>query len=1010
MKRVFLSLFLLALLPMAAQAQADKKLIEKAQNYDPAAMVRLGECYENGAGVAHDSAAALQWFQKAAALNDGEAWVRLSSYYLRGTLLPKDTARYLAIRQEWADKGLPNAISALGTAHLYGYGTAVDSAKAIELYQQAAKKGSAWGMLYLGAAYYYGEFGLTKDEKKALGYWEKAYKAGTMDAPARIARHYAAEGNYKAAWKWVYEGMKWNEPDAITLAAQMYFNGNGTDTNQAKALEMADKLVAENHNLPYTQHVAAMFYLYAEQAALRDTAKALRILEAGDALGFSNCQLDLGYYYADIDQPEKAFNYCRKASNNHDNDYYQGEACFSVGKAYYQGFGCEQSTEKTMEWLQRGADKFHHADCASSLASFYLEEQYRDIPQAVKYYHLADQYGDTNALAQLGKLYADNGNTQQAMDCYQEMINKGQADGYYHLGLAYNHMGLERECIKALETGDKQGSRTCSEALGIAYENGLSNTKSDYAKATTYYHKAATPYALYREGVILANNGLGKKKEKDIAQDEARGMELIQQAADQGHIDAIYTLGYCYETGSHVDGVDHAKALSYFRPLAENEIAAGQFKMGLYYELGDGGLEADSVKAIEYYQLAAAQGHGEAMCYLGDFHRIGRFLPLDKEKAFEYYMKSHETGETMGTYYVGRSYLEGCGVATDTAAALPYLYAASAQGIGNASYKLATFYNYGIGTKAQNADSALAYYLKGHQDGSADASYFIGHQLINEEEYEQAVQYLYTAAQRGSIEGMTEFALCLQQGIGTEADPAGAYKIWENVIRRADNPTAYCQLGIASLQGNGCLEDEALGKAYLDTAANLGSNLAMRNLGYCYQNGYGCRADTTWAISWLEKAADNGDIRAINSLGDIYEEQGDFKNAALYFEKAVAAGSLDGYCNLGYCYERGQGVILNSQKAYELYLVAAEHGSARGCRCVASCYFNGIHVDENASEGFKWMEKAAEMGDVVAMYYCGAMLQEGAEGLPADSKKAREWYKKAAAAGYEPAAAALNRM
>lgn len=1007
MKRVFLSLFLLTLLPLAVQAQADKKLIEKAQKGNPAAMVRLAECYENGAGVAHDSTAALQWFQKAAALGDGNAWVRLSSYYLRGTLLPKDTARYLAIRQEWADKGLPDGIAALGSAYLNGYGVAADTAKAVELYQQAAKKGSGWGLGALGRAYYTGEFGLAKDEKKGLAFLEKAYKAGDMDAPGSLARHYAGKDDYKTTWKWVYEGMKWNEPYAITLAALMYFNGNGTDTNQAKALEMMDQIVAEHRNAPYPYSVAASLHANADKA---DTAKALRIWESGDALGFSICQMDLGYHYASLEQYEKSFNYFRKAANGHDNEFYQGQGCFSLGQSYYQGLGCEQSAEKCMEWLKRGADKFHHAGCASALASFYLDEQYLDIPQAVKYFRLADKYGDTTAMAQLGHLYANNGNVEQAMECYQEMINKGKADGYYHLGLAYNSQGQEKECIKSFETGEKKGSRACSEALGIAYENGISGVKADYAKAAGYYHKAATPYALYREGIILVNNGLGKKKAKDIAQDEARGIALLQQSADQGHVDAIYTLGYCYETGTHVDTVDHVKALSYFRPLAENEIAAGQFKMGLYYELGDGGLKADSAKAIEYYQLAAAQGHGEAMCYLGDFHRIGRFLPLDKQKAFEYYLQAHQSGEEMGTYYVSRSYLEGCGVAVDTTAALPYLYAASAQGVGNASYKLATFYNYGIGTLQQNADSALYYYFKGHEDGSADASYFLGHQLINEEEYEQAVQYLFVAAQRGSTDGMTEFALLVQQGVGTEADPASAYKIWENVIRRTDNPAAYCQLGIACLQGNGCPEDEALGKAYLDTAANLGSTLAMRNLGYCYLSGYGCRVDTTLAVSWLEKAADNGDIRAINSLGDIYEEQEDFKNAALYYEKAVAAGDLDGYCNLGYCYERGQGVILNSQKAYDLYMVAAEHGSARGCRCVANCYFNGIHVAESASEGFRWMEKAAEMGDVMAMYYCGALLEEGQEGLPADPKKAREWYKKAAAEGYEPAAAALNRM
>ena len=116
----------------------------------------------------------------------------------------------------------------------------------------------------------------------------------------------------------------------------------------------------------------------------------------------------------------------------------------------------------------------------------------------------------------------------------------------------------------------------------------------------------------------------------------------------------------------------------------------------------------------------------------------------------------------------------------------------------------------------------------------------------------------------------------LQQGIGVDADPATAYRVFENCARSSGDSRAYCQLGIACLQGNGCPEDEALGKAYLDTAAGMGNVLAMYDLGLCYLNGYGCVTDTAIAISWLEKAADNGRIDAINSLGDVYEAQGEF--------------------------------------------------------------------------------------------------------------------------------------
>ena len=878
MKKSFFSVLLLALLPFAMQAQADQKLINKAQKGNTAAMVLLGECYETGAGVALDSAQALKWFQRAAEQGDGEGWLRVSLYYLRGTLLPADTARYLAIRQEWADKGLPNGLAALGTAYLYGYGVKVDTARAIELYEQAVKKGSSWGYEAMSSIYGTGDCGMARDIKKAIQYGEKAYKLGEHSSAAGVAFFYAGQNDFKNAWKWANEGMRWNEPDAITLVAKMHAGGLGVAKDEAKAQQMMEELVANHHSLRYSQAVAGGLFMYPDSAALRDSAKAIRLWKAGDAFGSSACQMELAKVLWHQGEYTEAYAYCKKVAEKDIDDGNQGDACYS---AFFIGFNEDElglTPQQAAQWLVRGADKFGSVDCAMTLAAFYEDEEHRDMPMAVKYYRRAADLGSTDGLLSLGKLYANNGNADRAQECFDEMVAKGDVDGYFWTAMLYDMSEDGKNCLRTLETGDKKGSKMCAEGLGTIYEYGLHDKKVDNKKAATYYAKAGTPKALYREGLLYLNGEVGKKSDKDIA----HGMELIGQSAEAGYAEAIYALGYAYETGQYVDSIDHVKALSYYSQLAENQVAGGQFKMGLYYELGDGGLPADSVKAIEYYQMAANQGHGEAMCYLGDFYRIGRFLPLDRQEAFRLYMQAHEVGEEAGTYYVGRSYLEGCGVEIDTAAAIPYLREAAAKGVGNAAYRIAEFYNYGLGGLPHDPDSALVYYMAGHRGGSGDASYYIGSQLMREEAYDKAVEYLYVAAKRGNTDGMTAFALCLQEGLGIDADPVTAHQIFENVVRRVDNPLAYCQLGIGCLQGIGCPEDEALGKAYLDTAANLGNTLAMYNLGQCYLNGYGCPPDTTQAIFWLEKAADNAHISAINAIGDVYEAKGDFKNAALY--------------------------------------------------------------------------------------------------------------------------------
>lgn len=77
---------------------------------------------------------------------------------------------------------------------------------------------------------------------------------------------------------------------------------------------------------------------------------------------------------------------------------------------------------------------------------------------------------------------------------------------------------------------------------------------------------------------------------------------------------------------------------------------------------------------------------------------------------------------------------------------------------------------------------------------------------------------------------------------------------------------------------------------------------------------------------------------------------------------------------------------------------------------LAACYLEGTGVDKDVNEALKLFSAAAELGDVQAMYLLGSIYEDGDEGVKKDVKEAKKWYKKAAAEGYEPAQAALNRL
>lgn len=1013
MKKTLSSFFLLALLPGLAFAQADQKLINKAQQGDSKAMVLLGECYEHGAGVDLDSTLALKWYQRAADLGDGEGWLHLSRYDLIGTLRPKDTAHFYSVRKEWADRGLPNALAALGRCYEYGYGVAVDSAKAIDLYQQAAKAGSTWGHCCMAKIYARGLYGLALDEKAAVSHWKKAWESGYHYAAGELAEYHFNRGNYKEAWKWVDEGAKWGDAGATTVGAVMLMNGYGKDTDEVAAQQTLSGLIARHHNLGYTQFVAGASYMFPNDITLRDSAKAMRIWEEGAHFGPENnslCLIAIGRTYFSGGQYGKAIDYFSSVTENTFDRECAGEACQYLGEMYYGGIGCEADHPTAMAWFQRGAEVMHSAQCAMSLGEIYEAGPHEDLPKAVKYYRLADLYGEHTVLSRIGRLYASSGNYEMAMECYDKMIANGLADGYFYKAMIYEGRGDGKAYTSALSTGYKKGSALCAYGIGCLHEAGEYGYKVNYKKAAEFYTKADIAPAQYRLFSLYTNGLVGKGTEADIA----TGMDYLEQAAAAGYNNAIYALGCCHAYDVLVDTADQDKAVACFRALAEDGIPEGIYMMGLYYEgidLSAPSVPTDSMQALLCFQKSADLGYAEAKCHLGDYYRAGQSVPKSCDIALSYYSQAYESGSAEGAYCIGRSYLEGCGVEVDTAQAIPYLKEAAAEGIGDAAYCVAELYNYGRGGLANDIDSTLAYYLTAYQNGNGPACFTLGKLYLLAGSEAEAFEIFLTGAKRGDVNSSLVLAACLQEGIGVEeADPKAAYELYQNIANVHKNPRAYGALGLACLQGNGCPEDDNLGKAYLDTAVSLGDQPSTFYLGVCYLSGLGCHADTAAAISWLEKAADDENIRAINTLGDVYLEQGEFKNAVLYYEKAVTLGDLDGYCNLGYCYQEGLGVVLNSKKAYDLYKYAADHAHNRACRLLADCYIKGIYVEPNVAQALAWLTQAADNDDVIAMYYCGAILEKGADGVPADTKKARQWYKKAATAGYEPAQAALSRM
>lgn len=135
----------------------------------------------------------------------------------------------------------------------------------------------------------------------------------------------------------------------------------------------------------------------------------------------------------------------------------------------------------------------------------------------------------------------------------------------------------------------------------------------------------------------------------------------------------------------------------------------------------------------------------------------------------------------------------------------------------------------------------------------------------------------------------------------------------------------------------------------------------------------------------------------------------DYAAAAELWRKSADQGDASGQLYIGMCYEQGLGVNQNSEEAFRWYKKSAEQGNVTAQHNLGCCYVNGEGVEKDDYEAVKWFRKAAEQGDDKAQSNLGWCYENG-HGVPIDIEEAKKWYRKSAAQGNENAKNSLKKL
>jgi TPR repeat protein len=230
-----------------------------------------------------------------------------------------------------------------------------------------------------------------------------------------------------------------------------------------------------------------------------------------------------------------------------------------------------------------------------------------DYDAAEQQYLSAIKHGDNISISGLAKFYLQYGEFKKAENLYKDIVDTYPMAAY-ELGCLY---------MKGLLSDDK---------------------KPDCFRAAFYFQHAINTGngdidARFQLGLLYFRGTNGFINDYKIAQ------ENFEIAADNGHVDSAYMMGYMYEHG-HVE-MNLEKAIHYHALAADHGHVLSPTHLAILYQLPK---HQNYQKAVEYAKLAASYGEKEGEFVYGNLLFFGRGCEPNNDEAYKMYKRALEHG------------------------------------------------------------------------------------------------------------------------------------------------------------------------------------------------------------------------------------------------------------------------------------------------------------------------------------------------------------------------------
>ena len=152
------------------------------------AMMGMSWICGNGRGVPRDDAEALRWLKMSAEHGNAVAMWLVGADYQDGKVVPQDYSEAMRWYKKSADVGNADAMGRIGSLYADGLGVPQDYAEAMRWNKKSADLGNTTAMYVIATFYLYGK-GVPEDEVEARAWMKKAAAMGDVGANMWLTDH-----------------------------------------------------------------------------------------------------------------------------------------------------------------------------------------------------------------------------------------------------------------------------------------------------------------------------------------------------------------------------------------------------------------------------------------------------------------------------------------------------------------------------------------------------------------------------------------------------------------------------------------------------------------------------------------------------------------------------------------------------------------------------------------------------------------------------------------------------